>query len=580
MRACDQSALAAGAAGPQTLRMRLSLLLLAAPAVVLAGCATTQTSVVEAPPPAADTAYGMFLAGSAALSEGRNADAAHFLERARVHGGDDPALAERAFTAALMAGDVEKAAELSPQGAEASEPIKRLGRLVRTVALLKAGKGKLAQTELGEDGIGFPHRSAAALLSPWIAASAGDAKGAVVRPQMRGDGSVDYFGLIGQGHLFERARRFDEAETSFKAVTAGESPNEIAVLAYGGFLERRGRRAEALTLYDGALRRNPSSLTVKVARTRAAAGKSAPPGPSVKEGAAFALLAPAATMMSARQEATALAYLRLALSLDPQRNDAWLMLGDIMQSRGDVRGARAAYGRPKPGSAEYPAAQAKLAWSYQSAGDKEGALKLARAAAATGDLEGRITLSDLLRANDRHDEAVAILDTLIAEAKTPDWQLYYARGQAHERAGRWPEARADLSKALELRPDEAELLNYLGYGLIDRGERLPEALAMVERAVAANPRSGAIVDSLGWAHYRMGDFKKAVEVLEQAVELEAGDPEINNHLGDAYWMVGRRDEAQFQWRRVLTLNPDEKIRADAERKLASGLGPTPRVAGP
>jgi hypothetical protein len=138
--------------------MRLSLLLLAAPAVVLAGCATTQTSLVEAPPPAADTAYGMFLAGSAALSEGRNADAAHFLERARVHGGDDPALAERAFTAALMAGDVEKAAELSPQGAEASEPIKRLGRLVRTVALLKAGKGKLAQTELGEDGIGFPHR--------------------------------------------------------------------------------------------------------------------------------------------------------------------------------------------------------------------------------------------------------------------------------------------------------------------------------------------------------------------------------------------------------------------------------------
>jgi tetratricopeptide (TPR) repeat protein len=560
--------------------MRLSLLLLAAPAVLLAGCATTQTSMAEAPPPAADTAYGLFLAGNAALSEGRNADAAHFLERARAQGGEDPALAERAFTAALMAGDIERAAELSPQGAEASEPVKRLGRLVRTVALLKAGKGKLAQTELGEDGIGFPHRSAAALLSPWIAASAGDAKGAVVRPQMRGDGSVDYFGLIGQGHLFERARRFDEAETSFKAVTAGESPNEIAVLAYGGFLERRGRRAEALALYEGAWRRNPSSLTVKVARARAAGGKAPPPGPSVKEGAAFALLAPAATMMSARQEATAQAYLRLALSLDPQRNDAWLMLGDIMQGRGDVEGARAAYSRPKPGSAEYPAAQAKLAWSYQSAGDKEGALKLARAAAETGDLEGRITLSDLLRANDRHDEAVTILDALIAEAKTPDWQLYYARGQAHERAGRWPQAMADLSRALELRPNEPELLNYLGYGLIDRGERLPEALAMVERAVAANPRSGAIVDSLGWAHYRMGDFKKAVEVLEQAVELEAGDPEINNHLGDAYWMVGRRDEAQFQWRRVLTLEPDEKIRADAERKLASGLGPTPRVAGP
>ncbi len=96
---------------------------------------------------------------------------------------------------------------------------------------------------------------------------------------------------------------------------------------------------------------------------------------------------------------------------------------------------------------------------------------------------------------------------------------------------------------------------------------------MVEKAVAANPRSGAMVDSLGWAYYRMGDYKKAVEKLEQAVELEAGDPEINNHLGDAYWRVGRKDEAEFQWRRVLTLDPEPQMKADAEAKLASGLGP-------
>jgi Flp pilus assembly protein TadD len=105
---------------------------------------------------------------------------------------------------------------------------------------------------------------------------------------------------------------------------------------------------------------------------------------------------------------------------------------------------------------------------------------------------------------------------------------------------------------------------------------------MVQKAVAADPRSGAMVDSLGWAFYRMGDYKQAVEKLEQAVELEAGDPEINNHLGDAYWKVGRRDEAQFQWRRVLTLKPDDKIKLSAETKLASGLGPdgaTPKVAG-
>ncbi len=73
-------------------------------------------------------------------------------------------------------------------------------------------------------------------------------------------------------------------------------------------------------------------------------------------------------------------------------------------------------------------------------------------------------------------------------------------------------------------------------------------------------------------------------LLRQAVELEAGDPEINNHLGDAYWRVGRRIEAEYQWRRVLTLDPDDKIKADVEAKLTGGLGPkgpaaTSRVAG-
>jgi Flp pilus assembly protein TadD len=207
---------------------------------------------------------------------------------------------------------------------------------------------------------------------------------------------------------------------------------------------------------------------------------------------------------------------------------------------------------------------------------------LARAAAASGDVDARVTLADLLRSNEQYAEAVQVLDGIIGQSKTPDWRLLYSRGVAYERLNRWPESQADLQAALKQRPEEPELLNYLGYSWIDRGEHLQEARAMIEKAVATDPRSGAMVDSLGWAFYRMGDYKKAVEKLEEAVELEAGDPEINNHLGDAYWKVGRKDEAQFQWRRVLTLKPDTKIKANAEAKLASGLGPdgpTPKLAG-
>jgi Flp pilus assembly protein TadD len=165
-----------------------------------------------------------------------------------------------------------------------------------------------------------------------------------------------------------------------------------------------------------------------------------------------------------------------------------------------------------------------------------------------------------------------VLDGVIAQAGgAPDWRLLYMRGIALERSGQWAAAEKDLVAALAQQPNEPDLLNYLGYAWIDRGQRLAEAMDMVKRAVAANPRSGAMVDSLGWAYYRIGDFRNAVEKLEEAVLLSPADPEINNHLGDAYWRVGRQIEARFQWNRALSLDPPAEIKADAEAKLKAGL---------
>ena len=559
------------------MRRSLKLLSAAAPLVLLCACATAPSSEAGGGPSIARSldkasAYGMFLAGESALNHGRSGEAARFFERARSETGD-PLIGEKAFTAALLSGDIQKAALIAPSGEAASESAKRLGKLVVAVEAMAGGKGKEAQTLLAGSAIPFPHNSAAALLAPWAAAEAGDVEASLVRPQVRGDRLVDYFGQLGQAALFERAKRFDEAETDFKNAASAPNPTEMAVLDYGGFLERRGRRVDALALYGESLAREPDSIAVKAAQARASAGKPAPLIPTIREGAAKAMLAPSATMIAGKQTQYAMAYLRLILRLDPQRDEAWMMIGDLMQGAGDVEAARAAYSHPKLGSPEYSTGQAKLAWTYQNADDKVTALKLARTAAATGEADARITLADLLRSNEQYGEAATVLDGLIAEQKAPDWRLLYSRGVTRERLNRWPDAESDLQAALKQRPDEPELLNYLGYSWIDRGEHLAEARAMIEKAVAVDPRSGAMVDSLGWAFYRMGDFKTAVAKLEEAVELEAGDPEINNHLGDAYWKVGRRDEAQFQWRRVLTLKPDPKNKANAEMKLASGLGP-------
>ena len=169
-----------------------------------------------------------------------------------------------------------------------------------------------------------------------------------------------------------------------------------------------------------------------------------------------------------------------------------------------------------------------------------------------------------------------------APGAKPDWRLYYLRavGLRGDRRRR-TKTQADLQAALKLNPDEPELLNFQGYFWIERGEHLQEALAMVERAVDAEPQSGEIIDSLGWAYYRLGDYKDAVEQLEAAVTLDPGIPEVNDHLGDAYWRVGRKTEAAFQWRRVLSLEPDDKLKASVEAKLASPLGPdAPAVTPP
>lgn len=563
------------------------LLVAIAPLLLVAACATAPEDVAWTPPVndgMGGSAYGAFLAGQGALNDGAGAEAAAYFARAELEGGSSDLLRDRAFTAAVLAGDIQKAASLAPAGADASEATKRLGQLVKGVEFMANGDGKQAQAALAPEAIGFPHRGAAALLSPWAAAMAGDQEASLVRPEMRGDRVVDYFGQLGQAYLYERARRYDEAETDFKAITGGDTPGDIAVMAYGAFLERRNRRPDAIALYDRALQNQPSNQGLVAARARAMSGKGAPPAPTLKQGAAQVLIAPAAGMLAAKQEQLGLAYLRLALRLDPGRNEAWLMVGDLMESAGDVEGARAAYAKPKPGTPEFGAARTKLAWSYQNAKQTDQALKLAQADAASGDPEAKVTYADLLRANERYAESAQVLTLVIDERTTPDWRLLYMRGIAYERAGDWHKAEGDLQAALKLRPEEPELLNYLGYSWIDRGERLAEALGMVERAVAANPQSGAMIDSLGWAHYRLGDYKKSVELLEQAVELEAGDPEINNHLGDAYWRVGRRVEAQYQWRRVLTLDPDDRIKADVDAKLVSGQGPrgpsaTPRVAG-
>ncbi len=137
------------------------------------------------------------------------------------------------------------------------------------------------------------------------------------------------------------------------------------------------------------------------------------------------------------------------------------------------------------------------------------------------------------------------------------------------RCGTWPRrtfsTRSSSSRISHL------VLNYLGYSWIERGTNLDRAAQMIMRAAELLPDDGYIVDSVGWLKFRRGDYKGAIEQLERAVLLHPEDPTINDHLGDAYWMMNRHLEARFQWRHALAMKPDSALAATVEEKLKRGL---------
>ncbi|MEM6603873.1 MAG: tetratricopeptide repeat protein [Pseudomonadota bacterium] len=184
-------------------------------------------------------------------------------------------------------------------------------------------------------------------------------------------------------------------------------------------------------------------------------------------------------------------------------------------------------------------------------------------------------LGDLLRTDKKYQEAISqynlALERVTEDKQKLSWRIYYMRGIAYERSGMWEKAEADLLEAMKYVPNNAEVVNYLAYSWIDRGQNLPQALELLERAVKRAPENGYIVDSLGWAYYNIGQYKKAVAILSRALELTPGDPVINEHMADAFWKVGRYREAYFGWYHALQFDPEPKDKQRIAKKYEFGL---------
>jgi tetratricopeptide (TPR) repeat protein len=269
-------------------------------------------------------------------------------------------------------------------------------------------------------------------------------------------------------------------------------------------------------------------------------------------------------------------YLQFALYLTPDSVFALAALANAYETTKRYDDAIAAYDRIPRGTPLQVSVDIRKALNLTQLEHFEEAQKLLDQIALENpkEIQPLDALGNIMRGQKRFAEAVDYYTRAIALIDKPDpkqWTYYYSRGTSYERVKKWTLAEADLQKALQLSPDQAMVLNYLGYSWIDQNRNLKQGLALIEKAVRQKPDDGYIVDSLGWAHYRMANYKEAVKHLERAVELRPEDPVLNDHLGDAYWRVRREREARFQWDQALTLKPEPEDAEKIKKKLQKGL---------
>ncbi|KPU83345.1 hypothetical protein JI58_09295 [Marinosulfonomonas sp. PRT-SC04] len=386
------------------------------------------------------------------------------------------------------------------------------------------------------------------------------------------------FGLYHKALALASVGDFEGAEKIFAGDKNGPLPVTIGgVLAHVEMLSQLERNQGALALMTEVFGVENDPRIVKVRRELEAGEKlvfSTVTSPS--EGLAEVFYSVGNALKDEADHGYTLVYARMAEYLNPKHIDALLMSAGLLEQLEQYDLATQAYNRVPRDSPAFHAAELGRAEALRNAGKEEAAIEvLEQLAKSHGDLPSvHSSLGNALRRLERYGEAAQAYSNaldLLGETVAGDWFLYYTRGISYERTDEWEKADADFRMALKLKPNQPQVLNYLGYSLLEKNIKLDEALGMIERAVLVMPNDGYITDSLGWALYRLRRFKEAAGYMERAAELTPNDPIVSDHLGDTLWAVGRHLEAEFQWHRAMSFKPEVDDAIRIRRKLEVGL---------
>ncbi|APG48401.1 tetratricopeptide repeat protein [Phaeobacter porticola] len=529
----------------------------------------------------ADGLAGAYLAARAATLDSDYQASADYYNRALVRDPQNPLLMEHVVFSRLALGDVKGAASVASR-------LREMGARSQVANIVMAADAVQKETyQAIIDREGPQHEINAlvdGLMLGWAHLGAGSVSDALAQfDEMAKKEGLGLFARYHRALALASVGDYEGAETLF-AAEDGQLTNTSrrAVIARLEILSQLGRNEQALEVLTDAFNGQLDPGLATLAR-RLKAGETLPYALAAnpKHGIAEVFFTMGAALNGEMADDYVLMYARVAAALREDHVDALLLAAELFDQLGRYTLSIDLYKQVPRDHPDYHAAELGRAEALRRAAKPDAAAEVLQQLARDFPNEAPVytNLGDLLRQQEDYSGAVAAYDTalgLMDDSVEGRWFLLYARGICHERLKNWEQAETDFRAALTLRPDQPQVLNYLGYSLVEKQVKLDEALSMIERAVAARPDAGYIVDSLGWVLYRLGRYQDAVGHMETAVELMPVDPVVNDHLGDVYWAVGRAREAEFQWKRALSFIDPEDTDGEADperirRKLELGL---------
>nr|WP_245396544.1 tetratricopeptide repeat protein [Jiella sonneratiae] len=543
-------------------------------------------AVPKPPVESAGSLSGAYLAAKTAQAAGDLDTATDYYTQALAIDPTSAMLQQDAMFAYLADGRFKEGVDLAAKLHD-DETVAKVARITLGVDALTKGDYEAAIAEFAIPNPSDLDALLLAQMTAWAKAGAGHVDEALSQiDQTKGAPWYGVFNGYQKGLVASLAGRPQVARAAFGDVVKDQTLARTSPDAYLGAADalarleaREGDKDAALKAVDAGLAVAPNYTPLSFLRERIERGETIEPAVArVQEGAAETLYVLGQAINRGDGRDVALLYFQLARALHPRSPALLTALAGIAEQADQLDLAISYYKAVPENSAFRHTADLQIGLDLWYADKKDEAKRHLERAVRDypDDVRAHTALADVLSADKDYARAADALNKAIELAKadkTDNWNLYYQRGIAYERQKMWDKAEPDFKKALELSPDQPQVLNYLGYSWVDMDRHLDEGLDMIKRAVDLRPNDGYIIDSLGWAYYRLGRYEDAVDQLERAVLITPMDPTINDHLGDAYWKVDRKREAKFQWQRALVgkPEPDADQRKEIEAKLKNGL---------